>query len=151
MSLYVYLTIDTPMPRKASSGIFVRENGATVEITREEWDYRFPGREPVTVASKDDETSEVFHRNITHNLTKMADRAGLYMPCWQPDECGIKIARQLIVPLAQGLDRLIAAPDEFKPFNPSNGWGSYDGLVLFVGDYLKACVEHPSASVGVSR
>lgn len=31
------------------SGIYVRENGATVEITREEWDRRNPGREPVRV------------------------------------------------------------------------------------------------------
>lgn len=29
------------------SGIFVRENGRNIEITREEWDRRNPGREPV--------------------------------------------------------------------------------------------------------
>lgn len=36
------------------SGIFIRERGAIKEITREEWDRRNPGREPVVVR-KDDE------------------------------------------------------------------------------------------------
>lgn len=31
------------------SGIFVRENGALREITRGEWDAKYPGREPVSV------------------------------------------------------------------------------------------------------
>lgn len=31
------------------SGIFVRENGATVEVSEEEWARRCPGREPVRV------------------------------------------------------------------------------------------------------
>lgn len=44
---------DTPVEREVcGSGIFVRENGATREITREEWDRRNPGREPVVVAKK---------------------------------------------------------------------------------------------------
>lgn len=32
---------------KVGSGIFVRENGTSVEITEEEWNRRNPGREPV--------------------------------------------------------------------------------------------------------
>ena len=36
MSLDVYLTGDVPQKLMAGSGIFVRKNGATVEITREE-------------------------------------------------------------------------------------------------------------------
>lgn len=32
------------------SGIFVRRNGATVEVSREEWDRMNPGREPVRVS-----------------------------------------------------------------------------------------------------
>jgi hypothetical protein len=34
------------------SGIFVRKNGATVEITREEWDREHLGQEPVTFGGK---------------------------------------------------------------------------------------------------
>jgi len=38
----------TPKP-SPGSGIFVRENGATVEISREEWDRRHPGETPFTI------------------------------------------------------------------------------------------------------
>ena len=34
----------TPQTESCGSGIFVRENGATNEITQEEWDRRLPGR-----------------------------------------------------------------------------------------------------------
>ncbi len=48
---------DNPVPLREScgSGIFVREFGATVEITREEWDKRAPGFEPVIYKEKQDD------------------------------------------------------------------------------------------------
>lgn len=42
-------------------------------------------------------------------------------------------------------------PDKFKKLNPANGWGDYDGLLAFVAAYLEACMEHPDATVRVSR
>lgn len=41
---------DKPVRESCGSGIFVRRNGATVEITREEWDELNPGREPVVAS-----------------------------------------------------------------------------------------------------
>lgn len=38
---------NVPCTEDVGSGIFVRENGACIEISREEWDRRNPGREPV--------------------------------------------------------------------------------------------------------
>ena len=46
MSLDVYLTAEEPTKREGS-GIFLRENGTVREVTRFEWDARFPGAEPV--------------------------------------------------------------------------------------------------------
>lgn len=97
------------------------------------------------------EGAEVYSANITHNLNKMASEAGLYRAMWRPDEAGYTYARQLIEPLENGLAELEAHPERYKPFNPSNGWGSYDGLVRFVRDYLAACKAHPEAEVSVSR
>jgi hypothetical protein len=37
------------------------------------------------------ETS-VFERNITHNLNRMADEAGIYGVIWRPEENGIETA-----------------------------------------------------------
>jgi len=96
--------------------------------------------------------SEGFYsRNITHNLTEMADEAGIYKHLWRPDEIGIKKAAQLIEPLAKGLADLKARPEHFAKFNPHNGWGDYAGLVDFVTEYLAACREYPQANVSVSR
>lgn len=152
MSLDVYLEVDTPRKRTRGSGIFVRENGATIEISREEWDRRHPDREPViSMPPRDEEDFIVYSRNITHNLNTMADEAGIYAALWRPDENGIEHARQLIEPLTEGLTLLRSDPARFKKFNPKNGWGDYEGLVAFVESYLDACRKHPDSKVTVSR
>ncbi len=101
-------------------------------------------------AELDDNSGEVFERNITHNLGAMADLAGVYKCCWRPDEVGLKYARQLIEPLRDGLARLLEDPDKFKALNPDNRWGNYEGLVDFVRAYLAACEQWPDATVRAS-
>ncbi len=97
------------------------------------------------------EPTVIYSANITHNLNQMADAAGIYKHLWRPDELGIKKASELIAPLSEGLQKLVASPQEYKKYNPQNGWGDYDKLVSFVKDYIKACVENPNADVRVSR
>ena len=94
---------------------------------------------------------EVFSANITHNLNKMADEAGIYKHLWRPDEIGITQAGQLIEPLRRGLADLKARPEYYERFNPESGWGSYATLVRFVEEYVAACEQHPDADVGVWR
>lgn len=149
MSLDVYLISSGPSGMKSEARIFVREDGSTRELSRAEWDARFPDVEPVSIDLG--ETRELFSRNITHNLGKMADAAGIYKHLWQPEEIGITQARQLIEPLTEGLSRLESNPETFKAHNPPNGWGDYNGLVRFVREYLAACREHPEAEVSASR
>ena len=152
MSLDVYLYADAPPTAPNSgSGIFIRRNGQTVEISREEWDRAFPGQEPVFLTAEYGINTCVFESNITHNLGKMADAAGIYQALWRPEEIGLSRAKELIDPLRLGLERLHATPDSFKTLNPPNGWGDYDGLVRFVEGYLGACIQYPEASVRVSR
>lgn len=149
MSLDVYLHGQT-VRTVTGSGIFIRESGANVEISRDEWDRLFPGREPV-VTRAERETRALYHRNITHNLAPMAEAAGLYVALWRPDENSLTHARQIIEPLASGLVRLLAEPEKYRAKNPSNGWGNYEGLVAFVADYLKACIDNPDAEIEASR
>jgi hypothetical protein len=94
---------------------------------------------------------EVYWRNITHNLNRMADEAGIYKHLWRPDEIGVSRAGDLIQPLRDGLAVLESDPERFKQFNPANGWGSYEGLVDFVREYLAACEANPDAEIEVSR
>ena len=147
MSLDVYLVAKEQLPRPAR--IFIREDGRMKELTRAEWDQRFPEKDPVVV--KESSSHEIYWRNITHNLNKMARAAGIYEHLWRPDESGITKAHQLIEPLRSGVARLRADPEKFKTLNPSNGWGSYDGLIEFVDDYLSACIANPDCDIKVSR
>ena len=93
----------------------------------------------------------IYSANITHNLNKMAEAAGIYKALWRPDEIGVTKASQLIPLLEAGLTRLEKNPDKFKKYNPSNGWGSYEGLVRFVKEYLTQCRRYPDADVIVCR
>lgn len=149
MSLDVYLTTKTPVARRGS-GIFVRENGRTVEISSEEWNARNPGHTPVVV-QQSDETCEAYSANITHNLNEMAEAAGIYKHLWRPEEIGITHAAQLIAPLKAGIARMKESPEQMKAHNPENGWGSYQDFLPWLEDYLAACEAHPEAEVSVSR
>ncbi len=151
MSLDVYLELDESVKARSGSGIFVRENGATVEISREEWDSKFPGREPVIAISDDGESRTVYSANITHNLGRMAKEAGIYEELWRPEEIAIEKAWQLIVPLRNGISLMKSDPVRFNDFDAENGWGTYRQFVPWIERYLAACENNPNALVRVSR
>ena len=100
----------------------------------------------------------VFDANITHNLGTMAEEVKLsngmtlYDVLWRPDEqYGLLFAKDISELLDEGWNILSADPERFMKFNPTNGWGSYDGLCSFVYKYRNACWEHPDAELRISR
>lgn len=97
--------------------------------------------------------TEVYSANITHNLVRMAEAAGIYKALWYPDddEVDASKAKHLVPFLEQGIDKLKSDPAHFRRFNATNNWGTYDDFVPFVEKYLKACKEYPEAYVSVSR
>lgn len=94
---------------------------------------------------------ELYSRNITHNLNKMATAAGIYECLWRPDEHGITHARQIIEPLSAGVALLATEKRRFEAFNSPNGWGMWEHFVPFCMDYVQACRDNPDALVRVSR
>lgn len=150
MSLDVTLRTKETSPKK-HSGIYIRENGMTREISRSEWDERFPDREPVQLTVDVVEDDIVFEANITHNLGKMAAEAGIYHHLWRPEEINISRAEELIQPLETGLKLLQENPKRFKKLSADNGWGTYEQFVPWVERYLNACREYPEAEVSTSR
>jgi hypothetical protein len=94
---------------------------------------------------------DVYSANITHNLGEMAAEAGIYQILWRPEELAVRNARDLIVPLTQGLLLLKTDPERFKKFDAPNGWGVYENFVEFVEKYLYACAENPDAKVHACR
>ena len=117
MSLDVYLSHPIPTVKKGT-GVFIRENDNTRELTIDEVKERYPESD---VQEVEYETDEVYSANITHNLNTMASQAGIYEHLWRPDEIGITKAKELIDPLREGLHKLKSEPEMYKAFNPSNG------------------------------
>jgi len=97
------------------------------------------------------DTEYLYHRNITHNLGRMADAAGIYEAVWRPEEIGLKIAGELAPLLKEGIAKMKADPEHFKQFNAKNGWGVYEHFLPWLEDYLAACEEHPNALIDVCR
>lgn len=94
---------------------------------------------------------EVYSANITHNLNKMANAAGIYECLWRPEEHDIEFASQIIDPLSVGLARLVTNKAEFEAYNAPNGWGLWEHFVTFCANYLQACRDNPNARVSVCR
>jgi len=94
---------------------------------------------------------EVYSSNITHNLGKMADAAGIYKCLWRPDENGIKYAHQIVEPLAAGVALLATHKAKFEEYDAPNGWGLWKHFLPWCADYLQACRDNPDALIEVSR
>jgi hypothetical protein len=100
---------------------------------------------------KNEAGDELYSRNITHNLGKMAREAGIYECLWRPDEHSITHARQIIEPLAAGVALLATQKARFEEFNEPNGFGLWEHFLPFCADYLQACRNNQDALVKVSR
>jgi hypothetical protein len=94
---------------------------------------------------------EFFSANITHNLGKMADAAGIYKHLWRPEEIGITKAGDLVKPLRKGLTHMVLHPKKYKKLDSLNGWGTYENFIPWITKYLDACEKYPDAIVSVSR
>ncbi len=98
------------------------------------------------------ESDSLYECNITHNLTKMADKAGIYEALWRPEKITKNlIAGDLIEILSKGLTDLLKRPDYFKKFDDEKGWGTYEDFWRFVSDYLDFINIYPLAKIEVSR
>lgn len=95
--------------------------------------------------------TQVFEGNITHNLRAMAQEAGIHQHLWKPEELGITQAGDLIKPLTAAFELMTADHERFRKHNPENGWGSFEGFIVFVKRYLDACVKDPEATIRVCR
>ena len=142
MSLDYYIISKMPVEHK-HTGIYIRENGETKELSKEEAEKKFDM--PVEEYTSTD--SELLHVNITHNLAKMAkqceiDGISLYDVLWHPDE--VLINGEPSISYCQNLfilyRELKAHREKYEKFNPPNGWGSYDGLLKALRKIIKCLI-----------
>ena len=102
---------------------------------------------------------EVFSKNITHNLTKMADlipvgnNTTLYDIMWDLEDKfpNRTKAKQIAIPLTKALIYINTHEKELSEYNPENGWGKLLQLKDFVEQYLIACCTYPNARIKICR
>jgi hypothetical protein len=119
----------------------------------------------------EEKQEDVYSANITHNLGKMAEAAGLYEALWRPYQLkeGYNIpeddhdaeykyevenpvrAHEIIPIIEKGLEDMLARPKHYETFNSPNGWGLYKHFVPFIEKYLEALKEYPESFVDCDR
>jgi len=100
---------------------------------------------------RDEDSEELYWCNITHNLTEMADEAGIYEVLWRPDESGYIQGKDIREKVIDGFCKLLNNPEHYKKFDSDNGWGTYDDFLGFCFEYIKALNEFPESYIFVSR
>lgn len=137
-----------------SLDIYFFKNGFDIQKSRADIDATYTKlqavKEELEQLEDDFEEARLSSLNITHNLNNMAKAAGLYEVLWRPEEIGISTASQIIAPLEKGISELVANPDKYRAFNPSNGYGSYEDFVRFCRSVLDNCRKHPDAVIEAS-
>lgn len=80
---------------------------------------------------------EVYLKNITHNLSKMAREAGFGVLWEYPEESGIRKVKQLIPYIEHGIKELESNPEKYKKFSASNGLGTYEQFIPWLKELLE--------------
>jgi hypothetical protein len=146
MSLDLHIISKAPI-RKRGTGVYVRENGQTVELkTMEEVRSHFPDADLSHISVYEYEDEDFWHGNITHNMNEMASKVPiedteltLYDLLWRPDEHNYATAGSLNYreSVLKGYLYLRTHKEDLLPLNPDNGWGNYDQLLAFTLDFLQ--------------
>lgn len=90
----------------------------------------------------------VYEDNITSNLVRMADAAGLYNAIWQTsDNNGVTTAEQLTPMLRRAIDDMMENPEHYEVYDNKNGWGTYKDFLPWLKKLLSACKEFPEAQI----
>ena len=84
--------------------------------------------------------------NITHNVTPMWTKAGVYNALYNSDG---DLAEDYIETLERGLNHMEANESEYIPLNPPNKWGDYKGAIRFLEAWLQLCKKHPKMTICV--
>lgn len=100
----------------------------------------------VDTGSSEEQYYTVGSFNITHNVSPMWRKAGVYECLYKWHE---RKASEFIEPLSKGLADMLTNPDEYRKLNPSNGWGHYEGAKNFLKGVLDCCAEHTKCNIWI--
>jgi hypothetical protein len=135
------------------------------EVSDISQDFR-QGMSFLSYVSNSEDLSEyevICNNNITHNLSYMAKAVSedFYKALWRPyelfdlDEDKWKetpvLASSIVQTVKDGYQELKKSPEKYRPHTPSNGYGTYEGLVNFVWAYFHRLENNPNGIVITSR
>lgn len=89
----------------------------------------------------------LFETNITYNLSDM------YYKCIDK-KLGLKrlnglSSKEALPILKRAIEDMIKNKEEYEKLNPSNGWGSYDGLLRDLRNLEKSCEQIPDGVIEI--
>lgn len=89
----------------------------------------------------------LFQTNITYNLSDM------YYKCIDK-ELGLKklnglSSKEALPIVKRAIEDMIKNKEEYEKLNPSNGWGSYDGLLRDLRNLKESCEQIPDGVIEV--
>ena len=142
MSLDIYLELEEETKR-SSTGIFIRQNGQSRELSYEESVERYPDQD---IEEHESVSNTVYTDNITHNLGNMAREAGFYKALWGHLE-EVKTTQDLLEYLTPGIIELKSKPIKYKTYDSPNGWGRYVDFVPWLEKLEEACKTYPEAKL----
>ena len=83
----------------------------------------------------------IYETNITFNLAKMYYKA-IDKDLGLEKLKGMTCEKALPI-INQAIKDMIDKKDEYKELNPSNGWGTYEGLLECFREMRNVCEENP--------
>lgn len=92
--------------------------------------------------------TNIFSRNITHNVTPMWEKAGVYEALYESDG---KRAAEFVEALQKGVAHFRANYSEYQKLDSPNGWGLAKNALPWLEEVARAFEENPDAIIGVSR
>lgn len=90
---------------------------------------------------------EVFHKNITHNVSPMWRKAGVYEALYESEG---RYAREFVEVLANGVRHFEENYAEYEKLNSPNGWGLAEHTLPWLKEVAAAFRQNRDAMVHVS-
>jgi hypothetical protein len=87
--------------------------------------------------------------NITHNVSGMWSKAGIYDAFYQSD--GWTITEPYLAMLRAGLAKFESEYKEFEKLNAANGWGKAENALPFLKKWIEICSANIGCRIRVSR
>lgn len=91
---------------------------------------------------------EIYEANVTYNLSDM------YYKCIDKEQGYRKLdgmtCKNALSIINNSIADMLNNADEYRKLNPSNGWGSYEGLLAQLQQMRSCCESNPDGIIYVS-